>query len=197
MKSILVDTSGKFLSVTICENQKYLGGFSYKTGPKMNESLLQGLKDLTCSLGLKFQDIDEYFIIVGPGSFTGLRIGVATMLGITSAIDKTLKGISSLDAAAMVCGENEINMVAKLRGKEFVTKYYNINTNSFSDFEFVDEGNLPENKIILHSSVYNEETLDLSRAVLHDKFTLFLKDYIPFYMRKSEAEICFDNRSNC
>lgn len=193
MKSMLVDTSGKFLSVSVCENQQYVGGFSHRVGPKMNELLLDYLNGLMASIGMTFKDIDAYYVIVGPGSFTGIRIGVAALLGITSAFGKDLKGISSLDAAALVTGKEMVTVAAKLRAKEHVRRCYDFSANTISDYEFVDREVLGDNSIVLHTS--STEGLDLSKALLNDRFDHFVREYTPFYMRKSEAEISFDNRS--
>jgi tRNA threonylcarbamoyl adenosine modification protein YeaZ len=190
MKSILVDTSGKLLSVTLSENNEFVAGLSVETNQKMNESLLPSLISFLNSFNLTFNDIEKYFIIVGPGSFTGIRIGVATLLGITTALNKDLKGISSLDAAALSNDHEIITVATFLRGKEVVYKNYNFQKNIFSDYKFTTEENLPDKYINPYKI-----NLDLSKALLNNKFDNFIRDYLPFYMRKSEAEISFDKKS--
>ena len=55
--------------------------------------------------GLAVQDIDLYAVATGPGSFTGLRIGIATMQGVAFATRKPLIGVSGLDALARVAAQ--------------------------------------------------------------------------------------------
>ena len=54
--------------------------------------------------GVSLDDIDVFAVATGPGSFTGLRIGIATMQGLAFAVDKPLVGVSALDALAFLAG---------------------------------------------------------------------------------------------
>ena len=50
------------------------------------------------------QEVDCFAVATGPGSFTGLRVGIATMQGLAVAMGKPLIGVSAFDALAMLCG---------------------------------------------------------------------------------------------
>src|SRR5688500_13646290 len=54
--------------------------------------------------GVALAEIDVYAVATGPGSFTGLRVGIATMQGLALAAGKPLVGVSALDALAAVAG---------------------------------------------------------------------------------------------
>jgi tRNA threonylcarbamoyladenosine biosynthesis protein TsaB len=62
------------------------------------------LMTLLDSTGLRLPDIDAFAVATGPGSFTGLRVGIATMQGLAFAASKPLFGISALDALARIVG---------------------------------------------------------------------------------------------
>ena len=63
--------------------------------------LLPSIEAMLRDLGLGPQDIDLYALTTGPGSFTGLRIGVSTIKGLAWAADRPVAGVSTLEALAM------------------------------------------------------------------------------------------------
>jgi tRNA threonylcarbamoyladenosine biosynthesis protein TsaB len=60
------------------------------------------LQALLASGGARLADVDVFAVAVGPGSFTGLRVGIATMQGLAFATDASLIGVSALDALAEI-----------------------------------------------------------------------------------------------
>ena len=75
--------------------------------------------------GVDLRDIDVYAVATGPGSFTGLRIGIATMQGLAYAAGKPLLGVSAFDALARVAGEAPVvaTWVDAWRGEVFAARY--------------------------------------------------------------------------
>ena len=65
------------------------------------------LQALLTRAGLTLKQVDAFAVAVGPGSFTGLRVGIATMQGLAFDADKPLLGVSALDALAMIATEGE------------------------------------------------------------------------------------------
>lgn len=192
MKSILVDTSGKGLSATICdENKSIITSTCVRLENRLSEKMMSVMDSLFRSSGLTPQDIDNFYIITGPGSFTGIRIGVGSLLGFCVSNGKKLRGVSSLDAAAIVSNKEIIKTAVKLRGTLYGYREYNFSESVYSDYITEKLENTDEYLVVNSGADWP----DLSKAILSEKFGSFITDYSPMYMRKSEAEINFDKRS--
>lgn len=87
--------------------------------------LLTGIDWLLTENSIEFNDIDALAVGLGPGSFTGLRIAMATIKGLATAMDKPLLGVSTLDALALNCsGEKPLCVLLDARKKEVYRRWY-------------------------------------------------------------------------
>lgn len=68
-----------------------------------SEKLWIAIDGLLCDVGLTVRDVDLFAVCVGPGGFTGLRVGMAAAKGLAVAGRKPMVGITSLEAAAASC----------------------------------------------------------------------------------------------
>lgn len=74
--------------------------------------------------GFTLDDIDVFAVATGPGSFTGLRIGIATMQGLAFASGKPLIGISGFDALATIAGPGRVAaLIDAWRGEVYAAVY--------------------------------------------------------------------------
>lgn len=105
MKLLAIDTSATALSAAIADDKGLLGEFALNTGKNHSLGLLPLLDSLLHNAGLALGDMDAFAVTVGPGSFTGLRIGLATAKAWGDATGKPLIAISSLDALARAAGQ--------------------------------------------------------------------------------------------
>ena len=69
------------------------------------ERLLPVVDQVLSGLGMTVQDIDAFAVSVGPGSFTSLRVGIATAKALAHTLRKPLAGVPTLDALAQACME--------------------------------------------------------------------------------------------
>lgn len=97
MKLLAIDTSNKIASVAVFDNEICLGEKISDDQKTHSEKLLPIMDELLSELSLTIKDIDLFAVSVGPGSFTGIRIGVATIKGIAQALDKKVIGVTSLE----------------------------------------------------------------------------------------------------
>lgn len=96
MKIFAVDTSAKVVSAAILSDGKPVTQVTLHTGLTHSETLLPICTDLLKNSRLTLNDIDLFAASVGPGSFTGLRIGISALKGFAFACGKHCVGVSSL-----------------------------------------------------------------------------------------------------
>lgn len=111
MKCLAVNTATKTLSLAIVDNEKVLHRFETPDMRDQGNLLLQHIQDGLKKNNLSYADLDVLAVVTGPGSFTGIRVGLATMRGISLAADKPLIGITSFDMFARP-GKDIVNVVA-------------------------------------------------------------------------------------
>lgn len=100
MKILSISTSSKICSVTVLEDTNVLKEFSQNNGLTHSESLMPLIQSTISSLNVTLKDIDLIVCDKGPGSFTGIRIGIATAKAFSDSLNIPTIGISSLEALA-------------------------------------------------------------------------------------------------
>ena len=100
MKILAVDTTATSASVAVCEGNTVLATYTQKNGLTHSETLLPMIEAVLKNLKLTPDDIDMFAVSEGPGSFTGVRIGVAALKGLAFGKNKICVGTSTLDALA-------------------------------------------------------------------------------------------------
>ncbi len=100
MKILAFDSTAKAASAAVLEDGRLLGHYNIDNGLTQSELLLPMAKSLLGALGLEFSDIDAYAVSAGPGSFTGVRIGVSLVKGLAFGRDIPCVEVSTLEALA-------------------------------------------------------------------------------------------------
>ena len=95
-----IDTSGKTASVAACTENSVLAQTTVYTKLTHSQVILPICKDVLKSAGLTLSDVDVIAAAAGPGSYTGLRIGIAAVKAMCFALDKPCIGISTLESLA-------------------------------------------------------------------------------------------------
>ena len=104
MLILAFETSAKAASVALLEDGKLLGENYQNTGLTHSQTLLQMCEDLLASCGKTVKDITAVAVANGPGSFTGVRIGVAAAKGFAWGAELPCYGVSTLEAMAESLG---------------------------------------------------------------------------------------------
>ena len=100
MKILAVETSSQSASAALCEDDALLGEFYVRIRQTHSETLMPCVSDLLGRARMGIADIGLFAVTSGPGSFTGVRIGVAAVKGMAVARAVPCAAVSSLEAAA-------------------------------------------------------------------------------------------------
>ena len=100
MLILAFESSAKAASVALVRDGRLLGQSTQISALTHSRTLLPMAEDLLKNCELKVSDVDAFAVAHGPGSFTGIRIGVSTVKGLAWAADRPCVGVSTLEALA-------------------------------------------------------------------------------------------------
>lgn len=100
MYILAADTATQSCSVAITSGERLIAEMNLQRRQTHSRHLLEMIHRIIVFSGLRLSDIDGFAINRGPGSFTGIRIGVSCIKGLAYALDKPVAGISSLETLA-------------------------------------------------------------------------------------------------
>lgn len=100
MKILAVDSSAKSASVAVAENGRLISECFVNNALTHSRTLMPMVDNALSQADMTLKDIDAFCVNVGPGSFTGIRIGVAAVKGLAAADNKPCAGVSTLESTA-------------------------------------------------------------------------------------------------
>ena len=100
MKVLAVDSSAKSASVAVAEDGKLISECFVNAALTHSRTLMPMVDNALSQADLKIDDIDAFCVNIGPGSFTGIRIGVAAVKGLAMKDNKPCAGVSTLESIA-------------------------------------------------------------------------------------------------
>ena len=121
-----IDTSTVVSSVAIASNDKLLAEITIQTRHTHSETLMPHIQQVLNLAGVKKEALDGVAVSIGPGSFTGLRIGLATAKGLAYALQCPLLGCLTLEALAyhfMVPGVLIGTLMDAQKGNAYIAFY--------------------------------------------------------------------------
>jgi tRNA threonylcarbamoyladenosine biosynthesis protein TsaB len=139
MKTIVIDTSSAAVSVAVVEGETVLGEFFIQTERTHSQQLLPMAASLLESLGLSVRQLDAVAVCVGPGSFTGVRIGISTAKGFAQPFDLPVYRFSSTRLLSAGAGVFEGIVVSAMDAKRG-NVYYGIYRRRAQSVETLEEG---------------------------------------------------------
>ena len=101
MLILALDSTAQVGSVALCEDERLIAEYTINTGHTHSETLLPMVESVLKIAGYAVDDVDLFVCTAGPGSFTGVRIGAATIKGLAFGKSKPCIGVSTLEALAL------------------------------------------------------------------------------------------------
>ena len=101
MLILALDSTAQVGSVALCEDETLIAEYTINTGHTHSETLLPMVESVLKIAGYTVDDVDLFVCTAGPGSFTGVRIGAATVKGIAFGKNQPCIGVSTLEALAL------------------------------------------------------------------------------------------------
>lgn len=103
MRILALESSAKAASVAVSDGDTVIAQYFQSSGLTHSRTLLAMAQDILENLDLAMSDIDGVAVAAGPGSFTGIRIGIAAAKGLAWGSEKPLCGVSTLEAMSYLC----------------------------------------------------------------------------------------------
>lgn len=131
MKILAVDSSGMTAGVAVTEDEHLIAEYTVDYKKTHSQTLLPMLDEVKKMIELDLSSIDAVGTAAGPGSFTGLRIGAATVKGLAMALDKPVVEIPTLDGMAynLFGFEGVICPIMDARRNQVYTGFYTFEQN--------------------------------------------------------------------
>ena len=139
-KLLIIDTALEEAIVAISNEEKIIAELSNKEAHSHASFIQVGIDRLLKAQGIAINEIDTIVVTLGPGSYTGLRVGLATAKGIAYAIQKPIIGLSTLSALA--------HKAVKIGSTNM--------PNGFQVFPMIDA-----RRMEIFGAIYNDQSLDI------------------------------------
>ena len=217
MKILAVDTSSEICGVSILEDDKLIDDNSLNNGMTHSENLMPLISEILERNNLKLSDIELIVCTVGPGSFTGIRIGVATIKALAEVNNTKIVEITSLELLAGNIKNAEIKVsIIDARNDQVYCGIFDKDNNLIEDMiadsidntiqklkkynNIVCVGNgAVKYKGLLKSQIssieFCEENIQKAEIAGKIGYAKYLQKYLknadeilPIYLRKSQAE---------
>ena len=194
MMYLLIDTSLKYPTVSIIEDNKILYLFHEEIDSDMSSKIMPIIDKGFKSINKDINDIDKIFVINGPGSFTGIRIGVTIAKTIAWSLKKDIVTISSLELMATTNIDTKyiVPIIDARRGNVFAG-IYDKELNIIKEDKMVNLENLKksiDSNYTIVSYDLNNVNIDVLKIINKHKNDLSINPHSvnPNYLKLTEAE---------
>lgn len=193
MRALAIDTTRKILVIVLIDGDKLYKKVLNESNKKHNSLLLPSIDELLIENNLEIKDIDCFSAVTGPGSFTGIRIGIATINGLAFALNKPVVEVNSFELIAYNVKGEAVCLIDALHGNCYGAS---VKDGCVTAMDFYESDSLPDGEKYYQNELcdYADELADIVKNKI--KIKDFKERLIPLYLRKSQAEREAENASN-
>jgi tRNA threonylcarbamoyladenosine biosynthesis protein TsaB len=194
---LAVDTSLALFSVALLRDGAILGAVAMEAKGSRNEKLLPAIDWLLAENAVDRKEIDLFAVTRGPGSFTGVRIGMATVQGLALVLDRPVCAMSTHEAIALGSGRPDVSIADDAgRGEFYVSRYA-----GGEEVVAPSLASAPEPGSLLISEFLQRENVAVAcarraLAVASRNQLDRYSDMTPVYVRLAEAEMKLQQKSD-
>lgn len=172
MKILSIDTASNLCTVALLEDENCIKQIVVDDARNHSEKIMPIIEQLFNETSLNLKDINLIVCDIGPGSFTGIRIGVGTTLAFKDSLNIPCEGISSLESLAYNVEKNGlICSLINAQNNNVYMGLFKLENNTYSQLGILDFKNI--NEVIVILKEYNSFiTFVGDGAILHQKFIL-------------------------
>ncbi len=166
MKILAAESSGLSLSVAVSENGRIICEYFFNAGMIHSETLLPVIKNILKEVGWKLEDIDQFAVSSGPGSFTGIRVAMTTVKTLAQSLNKPAVSVDCLSILEESIKLPKIKIAAAidaLRNEVFVKQNKEIIIMPVA--KFAEKNKKHKNNIIVIGSAVNAYKTVLSKNI--------------------------------
>ena len=196
MNYLLVNTANDELVILVSKNGEIFA-CNETMVKRHNEVILPKMQELLTKANITLNDIDEFGVVIGPGSFTGIRVGIATLKAFKDVFNKPVRAINNLNLLYYIAnagGKFDIVAIEGSMNSYFVGKFEQGKLNIYERNLTLDELNAiaQGKKVAMYNNTRN---IEIGQVVKFDNnafIQAFLNsnsyDLTPIYYQLSQAE---------
>ena len=200
MKVLIVDSSKKRANVQVITEDK-VAGHTLDETEKHSENLLVRIDEVLARLDLELSDIDVYASVVGPGSFTGIRVGMSTIKGFNKVENKSIVSMNMFEVLSqsvkngivLLNSTNTSCYFAKIKNKKIIEDGV-VDKNAITELANGETVYVLAEEQSLIESAYKDYKVinslnDLYESCIIAKLNnMEYGEFLPYYLQLSQAE---------
>lgn len=215
MKILCIDTSSNLCSVAILEDTTLINKFELDNGLTHSETLMPLIQNLLDASNISLGDIKLLVVDIGPGSFTGLRIGIATVKAFSDSLNIPCIGINSLELLAYnIKNDGIICSTIDCKNDNCYFALYELNSNTYTVLENPQSNNIKTIINLLNTKYANESIYYVGNGIKNENACNYLnveylgiagfkkyknnnyigEDILPLYLKKPHAQIQLEEK---